>query len=94
MKKEEIMKVLQDEIELLHVKFDELRVQADLGGKEIKEALKPEIDKIEIQLSKAKTQMDEITRASLDALADMKEGAELALTSISEAIKSAAERFK
>jgi len=92
--KDELFKTFQDEIELLHTKFDELKLQASLGKSELKKALQPEIDKIDSQLSDTKKKYAELADVSEDALDDLKEGLTLAISSVSEAVKSVARRFK
>ncbi len=92
--KDEVIKAFQDEISVLHTKFDELKVQASLGKSELSQAVQPEIRKIESQLSDAKKSYEQITSSSGDALGDLKEGLTMALSSISESVKSATGRFK
>jgi len=92
--KDKLIKTFQDELGLLHTKFDELKVQANLGKKELKKALQPEIDKIESQLSDTNRLYEDLADVSEDALDDLKEGLNLAIRSVSEAVKSAAHRFK
>ncbi len=92
--KEEVFKAFQDEIDVLHTKFDELKVQASLGKSELTQAIQPEIHKIESRLSDAKKQYDQLSHASEDALGEIKEGLTMALDSITTSVKSAAGRFK
>lgn len=92
--KDEILKTFHDEILLLHTKFDELRVQASLGKSELKKAFQPELDKIESQMSETRNLYKDLADVSEEALDDLKEGLNLAISSVSAAIKSAAKRFK
>ena len=92
--KEELIKSFQNEINVLHTKFDELKVQASLGKTKLTEAIQPEIHKIESQLSDAKKKYDQLAHASEDALHDLKKGLTIALDSISSSVKGAARRFK
>jgi ribosome-associated translation inhibitor RaiA len=92
--KEELIQKFQHEIDILHTKLDELKVQAQLGQNELKQAINPEINKIESQISAAKKRFKQLTNVSDDALGDIKQGLTMALESIAESIKSAAGRFK
>ncbi len=94
MKKDEIIKTFQDEIEVLHTKFDELKVQANLGKHELKQIIQPEISKIEIQLEDIGKRYKQFSQVSEDAIGDLKEGLSLTLETVSEAVKSASQRFK
>ncbi len=92
--KDEVFKAFQDEIDVLHTKFDALKVQASLGKSELTQAVQPEIHKIESKLSEAKKSYEQMSRSSEDALDDLKEGLTMALGSISDSVKSATKRFK
>ena len=92
--KDEIIKSIQDEIDVLHTKFDELKVQANLGKQELKQTLQPDISKIESQLADIGKRYKQLSQVSEDALGDLKEGLSLTLEAVSEAVKSAARRFK
>ena len=92
--KDEIIKSFQDEIEVLHTKFDELKVQANLGKQELEQIMQPEISKIDSQLADIGKRYKQLSQVSEDALGDLKEGLSLTLQAVSEAVKSASQRFK
>ena len=92
--KDELIKSFQDEIEVLHTKFDELKVQASLGKQELGQIIQPEISKIESQLADIGKRYKQLSKVSEDALGDLKEGLSLTLETVSEAVKSATQRFK
>ncbi len=94
MNKEDIIKAFQDELELLHTKLDELKVQAKLGKEEVAQLVNPEIEKIESQLSIAKKLFKELADVSGEALNDLKDVLTMALHAISESVKNSAKRFK
>ncbi len=94
MNKEDIIKAFQDELELLHTKLDELKVQTKLGKEEVAQLINPEIEKIESQLSLAKKRFEELAGVSGEALNDLKDVLTMALHAISESVKSSAKLFK
>ncbi len=94
MDKEKIIETMKSEMQNWHSKLDELKVQANLGKTELRNAVQPAIDNIEIELGKLGKRMKEFQETSGDALEDIKTGVNTALDTIKKSFKEASAHFK
>ena len=94
MDNEKIIETMKSEMENWHRKLDELKVQANLGKKELGDAIQPAINNIELELGKLGKRMKEFHEASGDALEHIKVGANTALDAIKQSFKEASSHFK
>jgi hypothetical protein len=94
MEKEKLIETMKSEMQNWHTKLDELKVQANLGKKELGDAVQPAIDNIELELDKFGKRMKEFQEASGDALEHVKTGANTALDAIKKSFKEASSHFK
>jgi len=94
MDKEKLIETMKSEMQNWQSKLDELKVQANLGKKELGDAVQPAVDNIELELDKLGKRMTEFQEASGDALEDIKTGANIAFDTIKESFKEASSHFK
>ena len=94
MEKEKLIETMKSEMQNWHTKLDELKVQANLGKKELGDAVQPAIDNIELELDKLGKGMKQFHEASGDALQDIKAGTNTALEAIKKSFKEASSHFK
>ena len=94
MDKEKIFETMSNEMQNWQGKLDELKVQANLGKAELRDAVQPTIDNIEIELDHLGKRMKEFQETSGDALEDIKNGANTALDAIIKSFKEASAHFK
>jgi len=94
MNKDKIIETMKNEMQNWHSKLDELKVQANLGKAELRDAVQPAIDNIELELDKLGKWMKEFQEASGDAIGDIKTGANTALDAIKQSFKEASSHFK
>jgi len=94
MDKEKLIETMNSEMQNWQGKLDELKVQANLGKAELRDAVQPTIDNIEIELDNLGKRMKELQETSGDALEDLKTGANTALDAIIKSFKEAYAHFK
>ena len=94
MDKDKLIETMNNEMQNWQSKLDELKVQANLGKAEIRDAVQPTIDNIEKELDNLGKRMKEFQETSGDALEDIKAGANIALDAIIESFKEASAHFK
>jgi len=94
MDKEKLIETMKNEMQNWHSKLDDLKVQANLGKAELRDAVQPAIDNIEIELGKLGKRMKEFRDTSGDAFEDIKTGANTALEAIRKSFKEASSHFK
>ncbi len=94
MDKEKLIETMKNEMKNWHGKLDELKVQAKLGKKELRDAIQPSINNIELELDKLGKRMKVFQEASGDAIGDIKTGASTAFDAIKQSFKEASSHFK
>ena len=94
MEKEKLLEMLKDEMGQWRTRLDELKVQASLGQSELKDILRPEIERIEEELVKVEGKMKELQSASEGALDEFRHGAERALKVMKESFEKASSHFQ
>ena len=94
MDKDKLIETMKNEMQNWHSKLDDLKVQANLGKAELRDAVQPAIDNIEIELGKLGKRMKEFQETSGDAFEDIKTGANIALDAIKKSFKEASSHFK
>lgn len=98
MSKEELITAVQNQVDELKQKFEELRgraqVQAKLGQAEAREALQPVIKDVETKMNTAQKQLEQLRSASGDAAEDIIHGAHVAVKALQVAFDKAADKFK
>lgn len=74
--------------------IDKLKAKADQANASAKAEIYEQIDQLKAKRDQVSGKADELRHASDDAWGDVKTGLELAKESLSEAMKSATERFR
>ena len=94
MDKEKLIETMKSEMQNWQGKLDELKVQASIGKTELRDAIQPAIENIELELGRLGRRMKEFQEASGDALEHIKAGANTALEAIKKSFKEASSHFK
>jgi predicted nucleic acid-binding Zn-ribbon protein len=84
---------LEGEINEWQQKLDEARVQADLAGKDALAALKPHIDRLELELARAQEQWRSLQSASEGAMGELQRGITTSMSAMREAFEQASKHF-
>lgn len=84
---------LQAQLDKWSADIDKLKAKADEAGADARIELRKQIDDLEHQREQAREKFDRLKRAGDDAWEDLKDGADLALKSLDNAIRSARARF-
>ena len=94
MDKEKLIETMKSEMQNWQSKLDELKIQANLGKTELRDAIQPAIENIERELGKLGKRMKEFQEASEDALEHIKAGVNTALDAIKKSFQEAYSHFK
>ena len=93
-KRDEYVRALQEKLEEWNAEIDKLTAKATELTADFQNEHKVQIDLLKAKSESARHKIEEIQKAGDIAWEDMKSGAELAWSAMSEAIQSAKSRFK
>ncbi len=93
-KKTDFKQQLETEISKWQAKIDEARLQLSLGKMEAKDEFKVQVDKLESEMKRAKSELKELDEATTQAWGDISEGLKSSFDSMKEAYKKAKEHYK
>lgn len=91
---DEMKKRLESELIKLKGKLEETKVQAELGAMDMREKLKPEIDRAEVEFDKAKKKLAKFGETSEGAWDEIEDGVKMSLDILKESIETAKSKFK
>lgn len=92
--KEKMIKSVKEEMQIWQGKLDELKVQAKLGQAELRNAVQPEIDRIESEMGKLGKRLKEMQEASGKAFEEIRSGMGTALDAIKSSVEKASSHFR
>ena len=84
----------KENLDLINAKIVELEAKANETGGEMKREMKSKLEGIREYKQKADRRLDELRVASKPAWEDVKQGAEEAWSSLSDAVERAGKRFQ
>ncbi|MFP4472536.1 MAG: hypothetical protein ACLFPX_01525 [Candidatus Omnitrophota bacterium] len=92
--RKDIIDSIANEIETHRQRLDKLRVQAKLAENETRDALQPEIERLEGELSNAKDRLEKFRELSEDVMAEAKKGVDGALSELKKGFDNAFQRLQ
>tara|TARA_Y100001933_G_scaffold138185_1_gene137107 strand:- start:378 stop:665 length:288 start_codon:yes stop_codon:yes gene_type:complete len=92
--KEEFIKTLHAKIDKWDAEIDRLSAKAAVLEAESREEYYQQLAELKAKRSQIEEKLEKVQQSSGDAWQDLKSGLDLALETMSEALKSAASRFK
>ena len=92
--KDEFVRRMHAKLDQWNADIDTLKAKADSAGTEARTEYHKQLETLRSKRDEARSKLNELETAGESAWEDLKAGVEMAWESVSEAVRSAASRFK